>query len=105
MCDPCACVRPCVPCVSRLPPVPGVFLPVLYRYRTTRNTIWPFYAKRSALRTFTRRRASVLYTTVSKLVSLTDTSHRTRPPHVRTSPPDLTPIPQCPEPSNNVNEY
>ena len=22
LCDPCACVRPCVPCVSRLPPVP-----------------------------------------------------------------------------------
>ena len=21
LCDPCACVRPCVPCVSRLPPV------------------------------------------------------------------------------------
>ena len=31
LCDPCACVRPCVPCVSRLPPrprCPGVFLPV-----------------------------------------------------------------------------
>ena len=53
LCDPCARVCPCVPCVSRLPPVsfyrycapvcpvcpvcvpapPGVFLPVLYRYR------------------------------------------------------------------------
>ena len=22
LCDPCACVRPCVPCVTRLPPVP-----------------------------------------------------------------------------------
>ena len=26
--DPCARVRSCVPCVTRLPPEPGVFLPV-----------------------------------------------------------------------------
>ena len=36
LCDPCACVRPCVPCVSRLPPrprCPGVFLPVPVQIR------------------------------------------------------------------------
>ena len=37
-CDPCARVRPCVPCVPCVAP-PGVFLPVLYSYRSVSQSV------------------------------------------------------------------